>query len=92
MHGVDLILTLAAGFVGALTLGYLQSLSQVDLSKLNSVGASLQLNTLCRLPWSQVQRISTFGTSQNIQFVGCCIQFSQHASCTASTPPCSCGS
>jgi hypothetical protein len=77
---------------GAFSLGVLQNLTQVDIGNLNSIGGQLQLNTLCRLPWSQVERISTFGTSRNIIYVGCCIMFSQHTSCASGNPPCSCGS
>jgi hypothetical protein len=48
------------------------TLERVDIERLTMVGGRVSLRGLCRLPWTQVQRISTLGATQDILEVGCC--------------------
>jgi hypothetical protein len=65
----------------------LNSLSQLELDMLSSVGGSLTLFALCRLPWSQVEGISTLGMSQAVLDIGCCTTLASHA---CNTSACTC--
>lgn len=73
---------------GALVLGELMELSQLDLGRLTSVGGELWIGALCKLPWSQVQPVSTLGTAQNLQAVGCCTHTSDLYECLTGNDSC----
>jgi hypothetical protein len=75
---------------GGFALGVLQNLTQVDIGRLNSISGSLTLRDLCKLPWTQVERIASFGSSQLVTMIGCCTMFTKHTTCGGSTGTCSC--
>jgi hypothetical protein len=56
----------------------LTNLTQFDIGKLRTVGGTLNLFALCRLPWSQVQAISTFGATRVVSDIGCCAAIASH--------------
>lgn len=57
---------------GGFSATFLANLTQIDMGELSIIGGALTLRSLCALPWTQVQRISTLGTSQSISDIGCC--------------------
>jgi hypothetical protein len=67
---------------GNLTLGRLP-LNQLDIGRLQSVGGTLNVGSLCNLPWSQVSHLASIVASPMIDEIGCCTgQTTQHA-CSA---------
>jgi hypothetical protein len=60
----------------------LQTLSQLDVAKLTSVDGALVLFGLCRLPWPQVEAISSLGSTRTISDIGCCTTLASHACVT----------
>jgi hypothetical protein len=75
---------------GPFALGVLQNLTQVDIGRLNSITGSLSLRDLCKLPWTQVERIAALGSSQVVTTVGCCTMYTKHSSCSGGTSTCTC--
>jgi hypothetical protein len=59
-------------------------MTQLDIGRLQTIGGTLNLSSLCQLPWSQVSRISALVASPTVSNIGCCAGTTVSQACSGS--------